>query len=218
VLIATTIARFTVRTPTLSRLLDAVVRGKSRKAAWEIQGLPGLSLRSGYRLWERMVGAHSEGRLDEPTPAFDVYSLGKVIYFVLSGGKRFEREEFKDGDNNLTRILGAPELHDVNGLLDRMIVRDPLGRLQSMESVVSEIDRTIRRIFSPGRHGSARCGRCGKADYSDAPVSLRGGANLFLELGQQLVDVATLQPHVLTCPECGDMQVKAARASALKKV
>lgn len=63
VLIATVIAGFTVRTPTISGLLEAVVGGLNRKAAWErLQGLvgaPGLSLRSGYRLWDRLVAAQS---------------------------------------------------------------------------------------------------------------------------------------------------------------
>jgi hypothetical protein len=35
VLIATVVARFTVRTPTISAFLDAVIGGLNRKAAWE---------------------------------------------------------------------------------------------------------------------------------------------------------------------------------------
>lgn len=67
VLLATVIARFTVRTPTLSALLEAVVGGQSRKAAWEgIQKSKaragGLCLRSGYRLWDRLLAAQSRIR------------------------------------------------------------------------------------------------------------------------------------------------------------
>lgn len=67
VLLATVVAGFTVRTPTISAFLESVVAGLSRKAAWEraqapASGAPGLSLRSGYRLWDRLVAAQSRIR------------------------------------------------------------------------------------------------------------------------------------------------------------
>ena len=67
VLIATVVAGFTVRTPTISAFLESVVGGLSRKAAWEraqapAGGAPGLSLRSGYRLWDRLLAAQSRIR------------------------------------------------------------------------------------------------------------------------------------------------------------
>jgi hypothetical protein len=67
VLLATVIARFTARSPTLSALLEAVVGGLNRKAAWERMQRsagdgPGLSLRSGYRLWARLLAAQSRIR------------------------------------------------------------------------------------------------------------------------------------------------------------
>ena len=57
VLLATVIAGFTVRTPTLSRFLESVVGGLCRKVAWEQGSALGLSLRSGYRLWARLGAA-----------------------------------------------------------------------------------------------------------------------------------------------------------------
>lgn len=67
VLIATIVAGFTVRTPTIARLLEAVVGGLTRKAAWErapasASDAPGLSLRSGYRIWGRLIAAQSRIR------------------------------------------------------------------------------------------------------------------------------------------------------------
>lgn len=57
--ISSVIARFTVRTHTLSRMLTAVVKGSSLKAFWERELPFGLCLRSGYRLWHRLLAAHS---------------------------------------------------------------------------------------------------------------------------------------------------------------
>jgi hypothetical protein len=67
VLIATVVARFTVRTPAISALLEAIVGGLSPKAAWErtqacAGSAPGLSLRSGYRLWSHLLAAQSRIR------------------------------------------------------------------------------------------------------------------------------------------------------------
>ncbi len=67
VLIATVVPRFTVRTPAITALLEAIVGGLSRKAAWErsqacAASAPGLSLRSGYRLWSRLLAAQSRIR------------------------------------------------------------------------------------------------------------------------------------------------------------
>ena len=66
VLIATVIARFSVRTSTISALLDAVVGGLCRKAAWErlhtAGTMPGLVLRSCYRIWARLLGAQAHLR------------------------------------------------------------------------------------------------------------------------------------------------------------
>src|SRR5258708_33944970 len=60
-------ARFTVRTPTICALLEAVVAGLSCKDAWQRlqaadRSASGLSLRSGYRLWARLVVAQSRIR------------------------------------------------------------------------------------------------------------------------------------------------------------
>lgn len=61
VLLATVLAGFTVRTGTISRFLEAVVGGLCRKAAWE-QASSGLTLRTGYRLWARLLAMQSHIR------------------------------------------------------------------------------------------------------------------------------------------------------------
>ncbi len=62
VLLATVIAGFVVRTGTLSGMAGAVLGGLCRKTAWEQICTPGLSLRSGYRLWARLLTAQSHLR------------------------------------------------------------------------------------------------------------------------------------------------------------
>jgi hypothetical protein len=89
VLLATVIARFTARAPTVAALLEQVALGLSRKAAWErVQSTagdaPGLSLRSGYRLWDRLLAAQSAIRaaLFDRTPppaSFDVRPIAQML-------------------------------------------------------------------------------------------------------------------------------------------
>jgi len=58
VLLDCVLRAFTVRTRTLFEFANAVVAGDSRRAAWQ-RIASGLSLSSGYRLWQRLLGAQS---------------------------------------------------------------------------------------------------------------------------------------------------------------
>ena len=83
VLLATVLANFVVRTGTMSRLLEFVVGGLCRKAAWE-RAVPGLTMRSGYRLWARLLAVQSRLRTvlcgAEPPPATtDVRPVAQML-------------------------------------------------------------------------------------------------------------------------------------------
>lgn len=98
--------------------------------------------------WFRPPEAES-GRY-EPTPAFDVYMLGKVVYVALSGGGRFLREHFQQGLADLAAELGRPDLASTHKLLEKMIVEDPSRRMQSMREVIDSLDATLARVLSSG--------------------------------------------------------------------
>jgi hypothetical protein len=90
VLLASVLAGFTARTGTISRFLESVVGGLCRRAAWE-QASPGLTLRSGYRLWARLLAVQSHIRtalcslapppvLTDPRPVAQLLAhLGQVL-------------------------------------------------------------------------------------------------------------------------------------------
>jgi len=67
--------------------------------------------------------------LGNPSELTDVYSLGKVIYWMLSGGKEFAREEFRP----LADLLKDQRLGHVDALLTQMVVREPAKRLRSQD-------------------------------------------------------------------------------------
>jgi serine/threonine protein kinase len=92
------------------------------------------------------------GRSDDvdPTPPHDVYMLGKLLYYVLTGGKQFLRERFTEGTANIELMFGRPEFACVNKLLGRMIVEDPTHRFQTMDQVIAEIDVALTRLYRRG--------------------------------------------------------------------
>jgi Protein kinase domain len=98
--------------------------------------------------WFRPPEAEN-GRIDDPHPNFDVYSLGKVIYTCLSGGGRFKREAFREDKASLVSLFQRPDLENVNRLLDEMVVYDPAKRLQKMDEVIYRIDETLTEGVRP---------------------------------------------------------------------
>lgn len=86
------------------------------------------------------------GHLDV-TPAADVYSLGKVIYFLFTGGIRLPRENL--GDDRYALPLSAPGLEGLRLLLTQMIC--PLNRrLQSMDAVLARLNQLRSPVATAG--------------------------------------------------------------------
>ena len=79
------------------------------------------------------------GQLDV-TPAADVYSLGKVTYFMLSGGTTLPRERLHEPEYSRVFERGGQRQRLLQNLLSKMIC--PLAtRLRTMGEVLVEIER-----------------------------------------------------------------------------
>jgi serine/threonine protein kinase len=110
---------------------------------------------------EMESGQHGLG---EPSNRTDVYSLGKVIYWMLSGGKMFAREDFP----SLVDLLSDPRFEHVHRLLKEMVVRDPAERVQSHE-LKKKLEMTASLVegnFAPMAPSlGIRCRFCGLGKY-----------------------------------------------------
>lgn len=71
----------------------------------------------------------------------DIYSLGKILYFLLSGGKVFSREKFRDPRWNLAKILGDDRFRLFEQIFSKTIApeRDRYTDCTELRSDVSRV-------------------------------------------------------------------------------
>ncbi len=84
-----------------------------------------------------------DGRLKAgiPSEAADVYSLGKVLYWMLSVGRTFDREEHRQECYQLGQHdPGNPAYELANHLLDTTIVQDWRNRTLGAQQLLANVD------------------------------------------------------------------------------
>jgi serine/threonine protein kinase len=79
------------------------------------------------------------GRVIDVRPAADIYSLGKVIFYMISGGFSLPREAIHD--EPYSRVFsGGERYHLLRMLLSKMICVEG-HRLQTMPEVIAELEK-----------------------------------------------------------------------------
>jgi serine/threonine protein kinase len=113
-----------------------------------------------------------DGRLQQGISqnAADVYSLGKLLYWMLSEGRMFDREQHRKQEYLLGQYdLGASEYQLVNQLLDAAIVEDPEQRILGAPQLLGRVDGLIKVIRAGGHPITLavqhRCLFCGVGHY-----------------------------------------------------
>lgn len=153
--------------------------------------------------WHFMAPELEDGRLETIAPSADVYSLGKLLYWMLTG-KSFSREKHRDPPYDLTgqeSSGGVARYLLITRFLDKLIAADPTLRLQDAQEVGREA-RMLYRVWVGGYNAvhsrlPQLCTYCGQ-DYYYEPVS---PANFGLNA------TGTPQIKVLVCPSCGHSEI-----------
>jgi serine/threonine protein kinase len=112
------------------------------------------------------------GRLADVTPSIDIYMLGKLLWCMVSGRLRLQREWFERQDNNLTVIFpDDPAMHMVNEIL-RWCLVESSEQCQTSARDLVEIASTYVRILKRGGQLlhvdiPRACRVCGLGHYRD---------------------------------------------------
>ena len=137
-----------------------------------------------------------------PTAACDVYSLGKLLYWMLSSGNKIARSSHRAADNNIVTLRQNYWLEHVNTLLDRMLAEQAHERPQHAGDVITAASEALDLIdgqFNPLNLAEQKCRYCGVGAY----LVVRHGS--FDYYGIRPMNEHT--QRVLRCPNCGHIQL-----------
>lgn len=150
-----------------------------------------------------------DGRADNITPKSDIYSLGKILYWLLSGGRMFSREKHRLSEydlkgKNLDTQLGWNNIYmeHVNRILDVMITHEPEARqdLSVIMAMLKRMKHLLRNEYSPLGEGLPQpCTYCGYGVYK----LVASGVNV-RNFG--FTPVGNPNWKVLVCSDCGHVQ------------
>ncbi|HET6232517.1 MAG TPA: serine/threonine-protein kinase [Longimicrobiaceae bacterium] len=148
----------------------------------------------------------ADGRAEDVRPWSDVYSLGKVLYWMLNGGRVFDREQHRTPRWNLLEKHKRNLYEHINRLLDKMITVEPSERFRTAEEAagaaryVADLIRRDARALGPDL--TQRCDFCKQGDYRAVPMN--DGYDYHNFVGGKQISGAMWR--VLVCEQCGHVQ------------
>jgi len=142
--------------------------------------------------------------MENLTKKCDIYSLGKVLYWLLAG-KIFSREKHRESDRDLKIVCNDQKMEYVNRLLDRMIVYESSKRIDIGE-VIKEISNIIK-LFSGNfniilKGAKQVCHYCGIGEYRKHAINSQAAGEQFGFGSQNRM----AEWRVLVCFNCGNVQ------------
>ncbi|MCC6159054.1 MAG: serine/threonine protein kinase [Deltaproteobacteria bacterium] len=153
------------------------------------------------------------GRTDAISPASDVYSLGKILYWMMAG-RHLTREDFLEENRDLTKFLSrdVPDFYLINELLGKLINRNPTVRLANADIVHGEVEKLLIRITKDGRpirvDPPQRCKYCEVGIYhmKDDPTAPAAGAHGSHVRNIGFTSVGNSKWLIFVCDTCGHVQ------------
>jgi serine/threonine protein kinase len=147
-----------------------------------------------------------DGRTDLVSPRSDVYSLGKLLYWLVYPGRVFAREQHRADQWNLVNRHSVNHYEMINRLLDQMIAADPNARMANA-AIVRDAARHVAGLIDKGARAMSpdlqqECAFCGQGVYRGVPMnSVTNVRNFGLEA------VGAAKWRALVCDTCGHVQL-----------
>jgi serine/threonine protein kinase len=144
-----------------------------------------------------------DGRADRIEKTADVYSLGKLFYWIVVGTV-FAREKHRGPQYELCALTGDDRLEHLNELLDQMVTPGPTTRLESGRAVLAKLKEAIRLMeggFRPLNTVEQRCAWCGIGTYK---LRVDGDPSKVNHFGFRAVGHTGWR--IAVCDHCGHVQ------------
>jgi len=133
----------------------------------------------------------------KPSPASDIYSLGKVLYFMLSGGRVRDREDHEQREHDMRRWSGStPQMQKIYEIFGKTVCEKPEDRLQTTKDLLTMVNAELVE--------GSKCFFCGKGLYRELTGNDKLGLwNVRNYSGSRVLDTAT---RLYVCDSCGNLQ------------
>ncbi len=151
-------------------------------------------------------------RLEHVKTNFDVYMLGKVLWCMVSGKPKLDREYWEEPDNDLTKLFPSnPHMYMINVILGNSVVERQEKCFSSADDLLLVIGTNLESIKQGGQllnDGIPRiCHVCGVGRYArqtltkDAPTY-----NLRLWNSGGATDISMIGVEVWECGTCHHLE------------
>lgn len=159
----------------------------------------------GSRDWEPAWAYGS--RLDIVKPTFDLFSIGKMIWAMISGRQVLRLWYFDRPEFDLEKCFpDSSEMQIINQLLSKVIVEEESDCLSTVDDLITEINNTIKKLEDNWPDFDIKrkrlCPECHK-DYFRLIAD--GKVRAVKAFGLNPVD--SRKTFVFECPYCGLIQI-----------
>jgi serine/threonine protein kinase len=149
-------------------------------------------------------------RLETVKTNFDVYMLGKVLWCMVAGKPKLDREFWDEPENDVTKLFPSdPHMHMINVILERSVVQRQEQCLGSADDLLLVVDSNLETIKQGGQllnEGIPRiCHVCGVGRYARQTLT-KDTPTYGLRLWNGATDTSMIGVEVWVCGTCHHIQ------------
>ncbi len=170
--------------------------------------------RSRWGIWEFGPPERTR-REDHPSASFDVYQLGKLLYWLLLDGVILDREDFDTPYFDLRKNCCDHAVYLAYDVIGRSVIKDPERRYQTGTQMLEDVKELVMFAENDGRYFDCdipqSCVFCGVGNYDWEFLGTHSNDRYqFADYGLSVRQIpeAPFEPRILfgKCGRCGNVQ------------